>query len=269
MGFGGYVSGPLLAVSGLTRVPSLILESNTAPGLTNRWLAHLVDASALAWEDTKKYFGKAGFVSGIPVRKAITEVTPRAATGHLNLLVLGGSLGSSILNRAMADALEHLRPLRDQLAITHQTGTTEETVIRAAYRRERFSARVETYLETIESEYQWCDLVISPAGATTCSELAASGRPSILIPMPLVDAHQKGNAEIMERRGASRVILPDELCGRSLASAVLDLMKTPQRMQKLVDGARSLARPEAARLIADRLMELAGRRPEAMGVPAG
>jgi UDP-N-acetylglucosamine--N-acetylmuramyl-(pentapeptide) pyrophosphoryl-undecaprenol N-acetylglucosamine transferase len=259
MGVGGYVAGPVLAVAGLAGVPTLIVEPNATPGLANRWLSRLVDAAALAWEDTKRYFGAKGFVSGNPVRAEIARVGPRPAGRDLRLLVFGGSQGSRVLNRVMVDVLPHLRSYQDRIRITHQTGEADVDRVRAAYQREECPARVEPYLEAMDREYQECDLVISRAGATTCAELAAAGRPAILVPLPLAGGHQRNNAEMMERRGAALMILQEELSGDRLAGTVLDLLDAPERREEMARSARSLARPDAAKVIVDRLLGLAGR----------
>lgn len=260
MGVGGYVSGPLLAVAGVSGVPTLILEPNATPGLANRWLIPFVDAAALAWEETKKFFGPKSFVSGNPVREAITRVPPRPAGADLRLLVFGGSQGSRILNQAMVAALPQLTMVKDRLEVTHQTGEAELESVRAAYRRSGFPARIEPYLDTMEQEYADCDLVVSRAGATTCAELAAAGRASILVPLALAGGHQRDNAEMMVREGAARMLTEETLAGEDLARTILELLDEPELRQSMAERARSLARPDAARIIVERILELAGFR---------
>ena len=256
MGVGGYVAGPLLAVAAFSRVPTLILEPNSVPGLTNRWLSSLVDAAALGWEETVRYFRRNGFVTGNPVREEITRVAPRSATDTIQLLVFGGSQGSHVLNRAMVDALSRLDSYRDRLRITHQTGESELESVRAGYQKEGFPARIEPYLDDMAKEYEACDLVVSRAGATTCAELAAAGRGAVLVPLPLAGGHQRHNAEAMARAGAARMIPQQDLSGERLARAVIDLLEDPGRRTEMAQAARTLARPEAARAIVDRLLQL-------------
>jgi UDP-N-acetylglucosamine--N-acetylmuramyl-(pentapeptide) pyrophosphoryl-undecaprenol N-acetylglucosamine transferase len=265
MGVGGYVSGPLLAVAGLSGVPTLILEPNSTPGLANRWLNPFVDRAALAWEETGKFFGTKSFVSGNPVREAITRVPPRPYGPGVRLLVFGGSQGSRVLNQAMVAALPHLTPSKDRLEVTHQTGEAELESVRTAYQRIGIPARIEPYLDAMEREYAECDLVVSRAGATTCAELAAAGRASILVPLPLAGAHQEDNAEMMVREGAARVLRQETLTGESLARAILELLDEPERRRSMAERARALARPDAARVIVEQLLELAGRPEEARG----
>ena len=133
--------------------------------------------------------------------------------------------------------------------------------VRVGYQKEGFSARIEAYLDDMAREYEACDLVISRAGATTCAELAAAGRGAVLVPLPLAGGHQRHNAEAMARAGAARVVPQSELSGERLAQAVIDLLEDPERRTEMAQAARSLARPQAARLIVDRLLQLGRGRP--------
>jgi UDP-N-acetylglucosamine--N-acetylmuramyl-(pentapeptide) pyrophosphoryl-undecaprenol N-acetylglucosamine transferase len=260
MGVGGYVSGPVLAVAGLSRVPTLILEPNVIPGLANRWLSPFVDVVAVAWEETKLYFGSKSFLSGNPVREALTQVPPRAVDANLRLLIFGGSQGSRVLNEAMVAALPHFRTVKDRLEVTHQTGEAELEYVRAAYRQNDIPARVEPYLEAMEKEYADCDLVICRAGATTCAELAATGRASLLVPLALAGGHQRDNAQMMVRKGAARILEEETLTGEALARTILELLDEPGERRSMAERALSLARPDAAGTVAKRMLELAGYR---------
>ena len=262
MGVGGYVSGPLLAVAAVSGVPTLILEPNAEPGLTNRWLSSWVDAAALAWEETGRFFRGNGFVSGNPVREEIARVEFRPPSESMHLLLFGGSQGSLALNRAMVEALTHLRSHRDRLRITHQTGEAGLEWVRTAYREEGWTARVEVYLDAMAKEYADCDLVVSRAGATTCAELAAAGRGAILVPLPLAGDHQRANADAMARAGAAQVVPQEELTGENLARTIIDLLEDRTGRQRMAEAARELARPEAAGMIVDRLVELANKNPK-------
>ncbi|MFQ5743745.1 MAG: glycosyltransferase, partial [Acidobacteriota bacterium] len=257
MGVGGYLSGPLLAVASLAGAPTLLLEPNVKPGLANRWLSRLVDAAAVAWEETGRHFGDKAFVSGNPVRQGIARVASQLPNGDVRLLVLGGSQGSTPLNCAMVEALPYLRDQRQRLHMTHQTGKADLEMVRAAYQKEAFAARVEPYLRNMESEYADCNMVVSRAGATTCAELAAAGRPSVLIPLPAAGGHQQHNAAAMRRAGAAAVILQSELSGARLSGTLVQLLQEPGQLQHMSERARALARPEAAQMIAERLAQLA------------
>ena len=258
MGVGGYVSGPIMAVAGVFRVPTLLLEPNATPGLANRWLAPFIDAAAVAWEETKRFFGMKAFVSGNPVRDDIARIAARPVDEKLSVLVFGGSQGSHVLNQAMLAALPHLEGYKKRLKVTHQTGEKELEMVRASYRKTSIPARVEPFLDEMNEAYAECDLVVSRAGATTCAELAAAGRPSVLVPLPIAGGHQEDNAEMMERAGAAIALPEKRLSGEHLSRILIDLMNRPEQRRCMGESARALARPEASKIIAERLLVLAG-----------
>ena len=264
-GMGGYVSGPVLAMAALSGVPTLLLEPNWAPGLANRWLSRLVDAAAVAWEGTHRFFGAKAFLSGNPVRQEIARVPARVPGRVMHLLVFGGSQGSRILNQAMTEALAHLAAHREWIRVAHQTGEADLGWVRARYREAGFPARVEPYFEAMADEYAQADLVLARAGATTCAELAAAGRPSILVPLPLAGGHQEENARAMEQAGAARLLGQSEASGERLAATLIELLGEPSLRRQMAEAARKLFRPEAARAIVDRLLALAAKRVEARG----
>ena len=253
VGVGGYVSGPILLAASVRRIPTLILEPNFDPGLTNKWLARFVDAAAVAWEETAQHFRGKAFVSGNPVRAEIASAPDAVAGRELRVLLFGGSQGSRILNDAMIAALPSL-PL--EVDLTHQTGPADLDRVRAAYAAAGREGRVEPYLPDMDKEYARCHLVVSRAGATTCAELAAAGRGAILVPLELAGAHQRHNAEALERAGAAEVILEAELNGPRLAAALAELAESPRRYVDMGVRARANAHPDAAVRIVDRLDEL-------------
>ena len=116
-----------------------------------------------------------------------------------------------------------------------------------------------SYLDEMSEAYAESDLVLSRAGATTCAELAAAGRPSVLVPLPIAGGHQKDNAEMMERAGAAVALPEEELTGEHLARVLTDLMSAPGERQQMAGRARALARPGASKVIAERLLKLAQR----------
>ncbi len=255
LGVGGYVSGPILLAAALRRVPTLILEPNYDPGLTNKWLGRFVDAAAVAWSDTERHFPGKSFVSGNPIRPEIAEVPDVRAATEMQVLVFGGSQGSRILNDAM---IASLSTLPANLSLTHQTGPADLERVRAAYEKAARSDRVEPYLPHMAEEYARCHVVVSRAGATTCAELAAAGRGAILVPLELAGAHQRHNALALQRAGAAEMITEAELTGPGIAGALADLAGSPQRYVDMGAQARANARPDATAKIVDKLEELAG-----------
>jgi UDP-N-acetylglucosamine--N-acetylmuramyl-(pentapeptide) pyrophosphoryl-undecaprenol N-acetylglucosamine transferase len=261
IGVGGYSSGPVVALAAARRIPTLLLEQNAVPGFTNRTLATVVSAAAVTFESTVGYFGRRGFVTGNPVRPEFFSDTndSHAAGGPPRVLIFGGSQGSHAINVAGVEAAPRLAADGRRLAITHQTGERDLELVRDAYRRAGLDARVEPFLFSMDREIKAADLVVSRAGATTIAELTAAGTPAILVPLPTAaDDHQRKNAELLRDEGAVDVIEQHELTGDRLAARVLELIADPQRLADMSTAARRVARPEAARLIVDRALELIG-----------
>ena len=264
IGVGGYSSGPVVLAAALRRIPTLLMEQNAVPGFTNRTLARLVDAAAVTFEETVTFFGRRGFVTGNPVRAEFFEAgSEQAAAGGASaprVLIFGGSQGAHAINVAMVEAAPKLAAHPGGLAITHQTGARDLEHVRDGYRRAGLEARVEPFLYAMDREVKAADVVVSRAGATTIAELTAAGKPAILVPLPTAaDDHQRKNAEILARAGAAEVIEQATLEGGRLADRIIALAADRARQASMAAAARALARPDAARAIADRVLQLAGR----------
>ena len=264
MGVGAYVSGTVLLAAALRGTPTLILEPNAEPGLANKWLAPFVDEAACAWEETTRYFGDKGVVTGNPVRQSIVDVPPLAEQGStMRVLVFGGSQGSKVLNDALTASLPLLASVSERIELTHQTGPDHVDEVKNAYAGQKpvkpvkaVQARVTSYIDDMAEAYTWSDLVLARAGATTCAELAACGRPSLLVPLPLAGGHQEANAEMLARAGAARWIRQSELTPDELSSQLMRLLDAPRERETMAVKARGLARPEAAGAVTDRLVRL-------------
>ncbi|MEO8572643.1 MAG: undecaprenyldiphospho-muramoylpentapeptide beta-N-acetylglucosaminyltransferase [Pyrinomonadaceae bacterium] len=261
VGAGGYVSGPVLMMASMMRIPTLVMDSNALPGFTNRRLAMFVDKAALTFEEALPFFGKKGVVTGNPVRKEFFDIAEPESSEKVKLLIFGGSQGARAINDAMIDALPKLGLSADNLEITHQTGESEFDRIREAYDQAGWkSADVRRYISDMVSEFAKSDLIISRAGATTCAELAAAGKASIMVPLPTAaDDHQRKNAEAMQKAGASRMILQKELSGEVLAEEISDLIGDPDAVTAMEKAAKEMARSDAAERTVDLIEELAGK----------
>jgi UDP-N-acetylglucosamine--N-acetylmuramyl-(pentapeptide) pyrophosphoryl-undecaprenol N-acetylglucosamine transferase len=266
IGVGGYSSGPVVLAAALRRIPTLVMEQNAVPGLTNRMLAPVVDAAAVTFEETVTYFGRRGFVTGNPVRAEFFEQTDGrhqaadAGRSAPRVLIFGGSQGAHAINMAMVEAAARLAAHPGRLAITHQTGERDLEHVRDGYRRAGLEARVEPFLFDMDREVKAADLVVSRAGATTLAELTAAGKPALLIPLPTAaDDHQRKNAEVLSRAGAAEVIDQRAMSGTGLAERILALAGDAPRRAAMARAAQALARPGAARDIADKVLALAGR----------
>ena len=264
IGVGGYSSGPVVLIAAVRGVPTMVLEQNAVPGLTNRLLARVVKAAAVTFESSREFFGAKAFVSGNPVRAEFLEQAGSSreagADDEVRVLVFGGSQGAHAINVAMVEAASRLATTGLQLAITHQTGERDLDLVRTAYHRAGLAARVEAFLFEIDGEMKAADLVICRAGATTLAELTASGRPAILVPLPTAtDDHQRKNAEVLARAGAGLVIEERDLSGERLAGTIAQLVADPAQRRQMSEAARKLARPDAAARIADRAEQLGQR----------
>jgi UDP-N-acetylglucosamine--N-acetylmuramyl-(pentapeptide) pyrophosphoryl-undecaprenol N-acetylglucosamine transferase len=259
IGVGGYASGPAVLAARTLGVKTMILEQNHFPGATNRWLAPRVDAVCVPSEAARRRLGGRGVVTGNPVREAFTRIGPPPGGRELSLLVFGGSRGARSINRAMVEALPQLAAMQPPPRIVHQTGPEEVEAVRAAYAAlpARMQAEVAAFLDDMPRRLAEADLVVARAGATSLAELAAAGRPALLIPYPhAADDHQRLNAEAVAEAGAAVWILDRELTGARLSAAVAELAGDPDRRRRMAASARALARPDAAARIADVALEL-------------
>jgi UDP-N-acetylglucosamine--N-acetylmuramyl-(pentapeptide) pyrophosphoryl-undecaprenol N-acetylglucosamine transferase len=264
IGVGGYSSGPVVGLAALRGIPTLLMEQNAMPGITNRLLAHVVSSAAVTYEESVPYFAGRAFVAGNPVRPEFfagegAHDEHGSPPGAARILVFGGSQGAHAINMAMVEAAARLAAATPRLAITHQTGERDVEMVRDSYRRAALEARVEPFLFAMDREMKAADLVICRAGATTLAELTAVGRPSILIPLPTAtDDHQRRNAQALVTLGAAQMIDQRELTGHRLADEILALAGSPERRRRMSEAGRRLARPHAASAIVDKVLELAG-----------
>jgi UDP-N-acetylglucosamine--N-acetylmuramyl-(pentapeptide) pyrophosphoryl-undecaprenol N-acetylglucosamine transferase len=265
IGLGGYSAGPIVAVAASRRIPTLLMEQNAVPGLTNRLLARFVRAAAVSYPATLEYFGSKGFVSGNPVRpEFFADGTTVPAAGletpssTAEVLIFGGSQGAHAINVAMVAAAADVASAGPGIHLTHQTGERDLDVVREAYRAAGVAARVEPFLYEMDREMKAATLLVCRAGATTLAEIAAAGRPAILVPLPTAtDDHQRQNARLFQAAGAAEVIEQGELSGALLAARISELSADPERRAAMSRAASQLARPDAADVIVDRLLSLA------------
>ena len=258
VGAGGYVSGPVLLMASLLKIPTLVMESNALPGFTNRQLARFVDKAAVTFDVTLPYFRGKGVVTGNPVRREFFDVKPKPRdAASCSILIFGGSQGARAINLAMLDALPHLNAEKARLHITHQTGPHDFDKVKAGYAEAGWDAQVDArqYLDNIVEQFAAADLILCRAGATTTAELVAAGKAALMIPFPqAADDHQRKNAEALQQGGAARMILQKDLTGESLAQELRQLINAPDLLTMMEINARQLAKGDAAITTVD-LME--------------
>jgi UDP-N-acetylglucosamine--N-acetylmuramyl-(pentapeptide) pyrophosphoryl-undecaprenol N-acetylglucosamine transferase len=267
IGVGGYSSGPVVAMAAARGIPSMLMEQNALPGLTNRLLAYLVQSAAVTYESSLKFFGNKGFVTGNPVRQEFLNVAddPAADTAlnapRTRVLIFGGSQGAHAINLAVVAAATRLAAASSAIEVVCQTGARDFEMVRQAFHQHGVAGRVEPFIDAMDREMKQAGLVVSRAGATTLAELTAAGRPSVLIPLPTAtDDHQRHNAEALQRAGAAEVIDQKDLSGDRLADRILTLAGDRATRLAMSAAARRLAKPDAASLIVDAALTLTERR---------
>ncbi|MEX1196666.1 MAG: undecaprenyldiphospho-muramoylpentapeptide beta-N-acetylglucosaminyltransferase [Pseudohongiellaceae bacterium] len=262
LGMGGYVTGPGGAAAWLSRRPLVIHEQNAIAGFSNRLLRYIAAAVAESFPGT---FGSSAraICTGNPVRadiEVLPAARPMAHGGPLRLLVLGGSRGAEAINNTVPLAVSAMKA-SGRPAVWHQAGRDKIAIARDNYLKADLAlndgCRVEPFIEDMEKAYDWADLVICRAGATTVAELAAAGLPSVLIPFPhAVDDHQTANARWLSQSGAAILLHQRDCSGEALAELLEHYTNNPGLLHGMADAARSLARPGAADRVASICMEV-------------
>jgi UDP-N-acetylglucosamine--N-acetylmuramyl-(pentapeptide) pyrophosphoryl-undecaprenol N-acetylglucosamine transferase len=253
---GGYVAGPPVLAAILRRVPVVVMEPNAVPGFTNRSISRLVARALVSFPETAVFFPSGRTeVTGLPVREEFFQIQPRVRGPQLHLLITGGSQGSRTLNHSARQSWPLFQQAGFPIRITHQTGANGFGEIRDAFALSGMEGEVVPFLSDMAAAFADADLVVCRAGAGAVSELAAAGKPSILVPFPYAaDNHQTRNAQAMERGGASRLVRDAEMTGQILFETVGRIVADLARMG---EAARQFAKPGAARRAADVLEEVA------------
>jgi UDP-N-acetylglucosamine--N-acetylmuramyl-(pentapeptide) pyrophosphoryl-undecaprenol N-acetylglucosamine transferase len=175
----------------------------------------------------------------------------------LNLLVTGGSQGSRTLNRAGRDSWRLFRDSSFPVRIVHQTGRAEYESLRDEFARSGLQGEIAPFIQDMPAAFREADLIICRSGAGAVSELAAAGKPSILVPFPFAaDDHQTHNAEALERGGAARLVRDSEFTGERLFETVKEIYCPSGKLDEMGAAARKFAHPGAARRAADILEEV-------------
>ncbi|PHS71811.1 MAG: undecaprenyldiphospho-muramoylpentapeptide beta-N-acetylglucosaminyltransferase [Cycloclasticus sp.] len=256
LGLGGFASGPGGLMSWIHGKPLVIHEQNRVPGTTNKLLKKLAVRVLEAFPGSFEEKVHAIF-TGNPLRKELLGDSAGDNKTGKHVLVVGGSLGASVLNEVVPDALKYLQ---DELSleVIHQAGEATIDVAISRYEDAGVSADVRPFIEDMQEVYQWADVVICRAGAMTVSELAMMGLPSILVPLPhAIDDHQTKNAEYLAEGDAAVLMRQSQLTAESLSSVLKSLLSNPTKLSVMRQKVRSLAKPEATALVANTCLEVA------------
>ena len=276
IGFGGYVSGPVLQEAAKLHIPCCIHEQNAYPGITNKQLAKQVDRVMLTVEDAAKHLDckNEPTVTGLPVRGELLNKSKKSAREELSVpdgkylvLSFGGSLGAAPLNDSMFDIL--LRHADDgSVYHIHSVGTNgaeyldkfvekgfervSDTVVRKA------TVEVRKYIDNMDVCMAAADLVVGRAGASSLSEIEAMGKASILVPSPYVaENHQFHNAMALVNRNAARIIEEKDLTAESLSNMIDSLLSSQEQLFEIEKNAKSMAVLDSRERIADIIISLA------------
>ena len=270
VGFGGYSAGAITCISKLFRIPVIIHEQNFFPGRANVLLSRLADKIAVSFKGTGKYFPKNDkkvFFSGNPLRidsLANDRIGSLKELGlsldKLTVLVMGGSQGSSFLNRTFSQAARYINEKKGEaVQFIHLTGKKDYDEVKNFYDQEKIPGRVFSFMDRIADAYASSDLVISRSGAAAVFELAYYGKPMILIPYPNPKNNQRSNAIYFSEAGAAIHKEENDILPKELAEEIMGILADEKRRRSLSEAAKNLSVPNAARQLAEEVVKLASR----------
>lgn len=272
IGFGGYVSGPVLSVAARMGIPTAVHEQNAFPGVTNKSLAKKVDVVMLTASEAEKLLKPKNpcVVTGLPIRGEIISANREFARAEMKLdsrpliLSMGGSLGAKAINEAVKYLILNRYEKKDCYYL-HATGKAGAAMIDEIGRDVDLGANPQIMLREYINDMERClaaaDLVICRAGASSLSEIQALGKPSILIPYPYAaENHQYYNAKTMSDRDAAILIEEKDFTGERLLSEVEKLLASPERLKEMGENAKKMAILDASQRITECICEIAFRR---------
>ena len=267
VGFGGYPSLPSLLAAGAMKRPRVLHEQNAVLGRVNRMMAPRVDAVAVAYHNIQRYpegYELKKHITGNPVRDEIIAIRedgypPLPEDGIVRLLVVGGSLGATVLSEVVPAAIAMLPPaLLSRLQVVQQCREADLETVRAKYAELGVAAECAPYIADFPERLRWAHLVIARAGASTVAELACAGRPAIFVPYPhATDDHQAANAKGLVEAGGAFMFREDEMTPEGLAGAVAAILADPEGARAMAAASRRVGRPDAAEHLAALVERLA------------
>jgi UDP-N-acetylglucosamine--N-acetylmuramyl-(pentapeptide) pyrophosphoryl-undecaprenol N-acetylglucosamine transferase len=248
---GGYVAGPVLLAALWKRLPVVVMEPNAVPGFTHRRLAHFVARALVSFPQTARWFPKGrAEVTGLPIRDEFFEIRPKPRGAVLTVLITGGSQGSRTLNRAAEESWPLWKDTK--IRFLHQAGAAAYDEIAPRFRAAGMEGTIEPFFADMPRRFAEADMVVSRSGMGAVSEIAAAGKPSILVPLPTAsDEHQLRNAQALEQAGAAILVRDSEMNGDRLVRELTRLAAEPGLLAKMSQAARAFAKPGAARRAAE------------------
>ena len=257
LSLGGYVAGPAVLAALARGIPLVVMEPNAVPGVTNRWISRWVHRALVNFEETAKFFPPHKTErTGVPVRAEFFGLQDKEPGAEFTVVITGGSQGSRSLNEAARASWPLFAASGLPVRLVHQTGAAMQPEMSTAFAKSGLPGSVDAFLNDMPTAFEQADVVVSRSGAGTTAELAAAGKPSILVPFPFAaDDHQTANARAMERAGAALVCPDREWTGERFFETVSDLYRQRGRLAGMGAAARTLAYPAAARRAAEILLE--------------
>jgi UDP-N-acetylglucosamine--N-acetylmuramyl-(pentapeptide) pyrophosphoryl-undecaprenol N-acetylglucosamine transferase len=260
LGVGGYSAGPVCLAARVMGVPSAIHEQNSFPGVTNRMLCRVVNRVFISFEESRKHFsGGSIHLTGNPIRAEFVAAETRTGRNGrpFTVAVVGGSQGARSINDAFVDALVLLKKRSRSCRVIHQTGEVDYQRTLTLYKEKGLEAEVTPFIQDMAGVYREADLVVSRAGAGAVFEMAAMGKPSLLIPYPFAaNRHQETNARFLVEAGAAEMILQENLTAEVLAERLETFMENRAALEKMGQAAKRVSKSDATQRIADLLLEL-------------
>ncbi|WP_409294461.1 undecaprenyldiphospho-muramoylpentapeptide beta-N-acetylglucosaminyltransferase [Peribacillus sp. SCS-26] len=266
IGTGGYVCGPVVYAAAKLKIPAVVHEQNSLPGLTNKFLSRYVDKVAICFEDARAFFpAEKVEMTGNPRASEVVDYKGKQGIAELGLspdkktvLVFGGSRGAKPINSAIVKILAELREKPYQILYITGEVHYESTLKEIKLHADPENVVIKPFLHNMPEILAGIDLAVTRAGATTLAELTALGIPSILIPSPYVtDNHQEKNARALSDHGAAELILEKDLSGASLLKAMDSIMLDPAKTMDMKVAARKIGIPDAAGRLYSLMEELA------------
>ncbi len=260
IGVGGYSSGPIVLLASWFRIPTLIMEQNLKPGLTNRLLLPWVRKAAVAFESSLPYFRGKGNVTGNPTREEFYSLPKKERNHRLSLLIFGGSQGSHFLNVGITESLPLLSQEKKDLRFVHQTGENDYEWVKECYARQGYTdVTISPYFFNMPEYFQISDLIVCRSGATTIAELVAAQKASLLVPFAkATEDHQLLNAKELAKVQGAEIILEEDFTPEIFIEKIQDFMTHKEKIDRMENNLKSLRRENAAGKIADLCLELIG-----------
>ncbi len=266
IGTGGYASGPLLYVASKKKIPTLILEQNSYPGITNKLLGKTVSRVCVAYEGMEKFFPKDKIlITGSPIRKEINKlkVTKEEGVEYFDLnrekttiLVIGGSQGAMKINEVIGEKLDDI--VKNNIQMIWQTGKTSFEIARdySESSAKRNYIKVVDFISRMDLAYVVADLIVSRAGAIAIAEIVAVNKPAIFIPLPsAAEDHQTKNAMALVK-GHAAILVKENEAKEKLVPAINEMLETESNRLVIVQNLKRFKHPDATENIVNEIIKM-------------